>query len=59
MRTLPESRRAQRPLDGGRSRGSYPGALAPALRAGIYFVQLYSGSGELLREYGLEIQRTP
>ena len=30
-------------------------AEAPGLRAGSYFVRLFAASGELLREYGLEI----
>jgi hypothetical protein len=36
--------------------GLLAGATVPRQRPGIYFVRLYGASGELLREYGLEIQ---
>lgn len=32
-------------------------AKVPAQRAGAHFVRVYSTSGELLREYGLDVQR--
>jgi hypothetical protein len=41
-------------------RGIWQGATAsatiPALRPGMYFMRVYSGGGELLREYGLEVE---
>jgi hypothetical protein len=37
--------------------GRYPGAAAPKMRPGVYFVRLYSPAGELYREYGLEIPK--
>jgi predicted anti-sigma-YlaC factor YlaD len=39
--------------------GAFPGPPAKASPAGIYFVRLYSPSGDLLREYGLEIGSQP
>ncbi len=35
--------------------GTFPGAPAASAPAGTYFVRLYSPSGTLLREYGLEV----
>lgn len=35
--------------------GTAPGATLPALRPGMYFVRIYSGRSELLREYGLQV----
>lgn len=35
------------------------GTRVPPQRPGIYFVRIRSSNGELLREYGLEISRTP
>ena len=35
------------------------GVKAPGQRAGVYFVRLRSAGGELLREYGLEVAKTP
>jgi anti-sigma factor RsiW len=35
------------------------GAAVPELSAGTYFVRLYSNSGTLLREYGLDAQPKP
>jgi hypothetical protein len=37
--------------------GAYPGRATPKLPPGVYFVRLYSPSGELYREYGLEIRK--
>src|SRR5271157_2451662 len=37
-------------------RGAFPVAKVPPRRAGIYFVRIYAGGGELLREYGLRIR---
>jgi hypothetical protein len=41
-------------------RGIWKGATAsgtiPALRPGMYFMRVYSSGGELLREYGLEVE---
>ena len=34
-------------------------AAVPAQRAGAHFVRVYSQSGELLREYGLDVSRLP
>ena len=31
-------------------------ALLPGMPAGIYFVRVYTASGELLREYGLDVE---
>ena len=39
--------------------GNFPGGPAKALASGIYFVRLYSPTGDLLREYGLEIAARP
>lgn len=36
--------------------GSLPGASVKPVPAGTYFVRLYGPSGELLREFGLEIE---
>ena len=36
-------------------KGATPGASAPPVPAGLYFVRVYSAAGELLREYGLEV----
>ena len=36
--------------------GATPGASVPPARPGVYFVRVYSPSGELLREYGLEVE---
>jgi len=36
--------------------GAFPGAAVKSLPAGIYFVRLYAPAGDLLREYGLEIE---
>ena len=38
------------------AQGLLAGTGVPRQRPGIYFVRLYGSSGELLREYGLEIQ---
>lgn len=38
--------------------GSYPGAVVGPLHAGLYFVRIYSPEGTLLREYGLEVEKT-
>ncbi len=41
-------------------RGSYDsatGAVIPAQRAGLHYVRVYAPGGELLREYGLLVQR--
>jgi len=35
--------------------GTFPGANVKPIPAGTYFVRLYSPTGELLREYGIEI----
>jgi hypothetical protein len=35
---------------------AHDGIQAPALRAGLHFVRVYLPAGELLREYGLQIQ---
>jgi hypothetical protein len=35
------------------------GARVPGQRAGVYFVRLRNSRGELLREYGLELAKTP
>jgi len=35
------------------------GVQAPRQDAGVYFVRLKSSSGEVLREYGLEVSKTP
>ena len=35
------------------------GARAPRQREGVYFVRLRNAAGELLREYGLEVAKTP
>ena len=35
------------------------GARAPRQREGVYFVRLRNAGGELLREYGLEVAKTP
>ena len=37
--------------------GVYPGSAAPKMRPGVYFVRLSSPTGELYREYGLDIQK--
>jgi hypothetical protein len=37
--------------------GVYPGPATPKMRPGIYFVRLYSPSGEIYREFGLEIPK--
>lgn len=37
-------------------KGTTGGATVPALQPGMYFMRVYSGGGELLREYGLEVQ---
>ncbi len=39
--------------------GTFPGHPARALLAGVYFVRIHSPAGELLREYGLEIEPRP
>lgn len=36
--------------------GTFPGANVKPTPAGTYFVRLYSPAGDLLREYGLEIE---
>jgi hypothetical protein len=37
-------------------KGAAPKATLPALRQGTYFMRVYSDRGELLREYGLEVE---
>ncbi len=37
-------------------KGSTASATLPALRPGIYFMRVYSSGGELLREYGLDVE---
>jgi hypothetical protein len=37
--------------------GRYPGAVAGPLRPGVYFVRIYATGGELLREYGLQVEQ--
>jgi hypothetical protein len=34
-------------------------AMVPKTQPGVYLVRVYSPSGELLREYGLEVERQP
>ena len=36
--------------------GKFPGARVKAAAPGTYFVRLYAPGGELLREYGLDVQ---
>ncbi len=36
-------------------KGAFPGSVVKPQASGVYFVRLYGQSGELLREYGLEV----